>query len=572
APGSATYTVTSSANQTVDDIQTWANATLAIGAGTFAATNASGPGINAGTIAVADGATFSAGGTLANAGVLELLGTSKGADLRIGAAGLVLTGGGEVVLADSLAAPFQPCPPKYSIDKVIGPSGATFTNVDNTIVGSGYIGPAANATFGLVNEAKGVIDASLDTDLLLISLGTIVNGGLLEATGAGGLYIVSSTIDNASGGVIGADGGTVYSSYSSFIGGTFVSSGRGRFYFDHGPSVLDGATVGVLTNRASVFVSDGATLTLEGAIDNLGQIAVAVPTSSRSSTLIVGAAGATLTGGGQILLQGTGFDTQITAAVAGAMLVNVDNTISGQGRIGAGALKLVNQAGGVIDANGVIGVDQFGVLTLDTGVNTIANAGLIEAGPLGFCIIAGALENTGVLEAAGGTLIVGGPVIGKGSATIAGGRLDFIAAFSQAVAFTTGTGVLELGRSQDYAGAISGFSKSGGAALDLRDIGFVNSTEATFSGAASGGTLTVTDGTHTAHIALTGDYRGSTFVASSDGHGGTNVVDPSEASSAHRFIAAAAGLGAGVGADVSVIRDAWRTRPPMLARPEIAAA
>ena len=47
-----------------------------------------------------------------------------------------------------------------------------------------------------------------------------------------------------------------------------------------------------------------------------------------------------------------------------------------------------------------------------------------------------------------------------------------------------------------------------------------------YSGDASGGTLTVTDGSHTAQIALLGNYLASTFVASSDGHGGTMVVDP----------------------------------------------
>ncbi len=38
--------------------------------------------------------------------------------------------------------------------------------------------------------------------------------------------------------------------------------------------------------------------------------------------------------------------------------------------------------------------------------------------------------------------------------------------------------------------------------------------------------LTVTDGTHTARIALTGDYLSSTFVASIDGHAGAEIVDP----------------------------------------------
>ena len=40
------------------------------------------------------------------------------------------------------------------------------------------------------------------------------------------------------------------------------------------------------------------------------------------------------------------------------------------------------------------------------------------------------------------------------------------------------------------------------------------------------GILSVSDGTHTANIALLGNYMASSFVASSDGHGGTSVVDP----------------------------------------------
>ena len=45
----------------------------------------------------------------------------------------------------------------------------------------------------------------------------------------------------------------------------------------------------------------------------------------------------------------------------------------------------------------------------------------------------------------------------------------------------------------------------------------------TYSGTAAGGTLSVTDGSRSANIALIGNYLASTFVASSDGHGGTSV-------------------------------------------------
>ena len=42
----------------------------------------------------------------------------------------------------------------------------------------------------------------------------------------------------------------------------------------------------------------------------------------------------------------------------------------------------------------------------------------------------------------------------------------------------------------------------------------------------TGGTLTVTNGTQTANIALQGNYLSSYWTVSSDGQGGTIVVDP----------------------------------------------
>ena len=119
------------------------------------------------------------------------------------------------------------------------------------------------------------------------------------------------------------------------------------------------------------------------------------------------------------------------------------------------------------------------------------------------------------------------------------------------------SGTLELAQSQTYTANITGFSKTGTTALDLVDIGFVSSGEATFSGTAGGGTLTVTDGTHIAHIKLSGDYLASTFIASSDGHGGTIVVDPRAKGGAapplnpspHPLIAAMAALGPRTGTE-----------------------
>ena len=95
---------------------------------------------------------------------------------------------------------------------------------------------------------------------------------------------------------------------------------------------------------------------------------------------------------------------------------------------------------------------------------------------------------------------------------------------SQSVVFTGSSGTLTLDDAQGFTGQISGLS--GADAIDLADISYGADTQVTFLGNAAGGTLTITDGTESAKIALVGDYLSSTWDLSSDGHGGVTVVDP----------------------------------------------
>ncbi|KRP98785.1 hypothetical protein AOQ73_20595 [Bradyrhizobium pachyrhizi] len=111
------------------------------------------------------------------------------------------------------------------------------------------------------------------------------------------------------------------------------------------------------------------------------------------------------------------------------------------------------------------------------------------------------------------------------TATIAAGTtLELTGASNAAVTFLGSTGTLKLDNSASFTGTVAGMS--GSDTIDFANINFANVQTPTFSGNASGGTLTVTDGTVTASIALLGNYMASTFTASSDGHGGTSVVDP----------------------------------------------
>ena len=105
-----------------------------------------------------------------------------------------------------------------------------------------------------------------------------------------------------------------------------------------------------------------------------------------------------------------------------------------------------------------------------------------------------------------------------------GGTAEISGASSQAVIFEGATGTLKLDDAPAFTGHISGLT--GADAIDFADISYGTNTKASFSGNANGGTLTVTSGTQTANIALSGNYLTSGWTLSGDGHGGTIVVDP----------------------------------------------
>jgi hypothetical protein len=78
--------------------------------------------------------------------------------------------------------------------------------------------------------------------------------------------------------------------------------------------------------------------------------------------------------------------------------------------------------------------------------------------------------------------------------------------------------------SSGFAGTVAGMSGQG--SIDFANIDPTRVQPPSFSGNASGGVLTVTDGSHSANVALIGNYLAATFVASSDSNGGTSVADP----------------------------------------------
>ncbi|MGK0246721.1 MAG: hypothetical protein ACI9HH_005393, partial [Pseudomonadota bacterium] len=104
----------------------------------------------------------------------------------------------------------------------------------------------------------------------------------------------------------------------------------------------------------------------------------------------------------------------------------------------------------------------------------------------------------------------------------AGQTLELASASAAQISFASDTGTLRLDDPAGFSGTVAGMS--GADAIDLANINFAAGQTVGFAGNSAGGSVTVSDGIHTASIALLGNYMASTFVAASDGHGGTAIT------------------------------------------------
>src|SRR5206468_7815063 len=136
-----------------------------------------------------------------------------------------------------------------------------------------------------------------------------------------------------------------------------------NFVFDEEP---------VSHNPGMMTIGNGAILPIGGTIENSGTIALNSTDSESDLEILV--RGATLTGGGQIMLSDNSQNV-VFGGDASAVLDNVDNTISGAGQLGAGSLTLKNE--------GVIAATGSNALVLNTGANVITNTGTLAASGAG---------------------------------------------------------------------------------------------------------------------------------------------------------------------------------------------
>jgi fibronectin-binding autotransporter adhesin len=501
-------------------------------------------------------------------------------------------------------------------------STKALSNAGALVLGGGAFDPASLTNTGTLSgygviattvTNHGVVAAAASQVLSFLG-GKLTN--LVGTTLTGGQFIIglNGTIELANNVQVVSDSALITLNGASSKMQSFSTSGKAQVSLDSTLASITAAgtlellgnrnwsSTNAMTNAGALVLGGGAfapasltstgTVSGYGVIDtvfaNNGALAVAAAqTMSLVGGTLKNLAGTTLTGGTYTV--GTGATLQLanngTITTLGAtMTLNKSAVVQSLNTASSMQVSLESslttiEAAGELALLGARGYSTTNAIansgTLDLAGGTFKSGKLSElAGSTltGFGTVTAVVANAGLINAAGGTLAFSGAITGAGSVTIAGGAASFASTFTEAVTFKT-SGTLTLAHSLAYTGKISGFSLTGATSLDLRDVGFVSASEATFSGTASGGVLTVSDGTHTAKINLVGNYTGSTFTASSDGSGGVIVVDPTpgaprtDVASPPAFVSAMAALGSGHAASASPHPGGWRPGATTLSLP-----
>jgi hypothetical protein len=442
--------------------------------------NADGTIVNAGTITGAQGPGIylSGSGTVTNFGTIAsgagATGTAitfaKAADILVDEAGSVLigtvAGAGETL-------------------ELAGVSG-TLSGLGTAFTGFASVDVLAGASWVLTGtDALASETASLTSNGLLTVTGTATVA--VTVAGTGTLQLAGGSTTLATGAVLtvarfAQSGGSLRLAKNLTYNGSFVQT-AGPIYVAGQTLVLNGPAA--LSNGAAV--NGTGFLASDGSVD-LGSY--------------------TVNGGATWQVYGS---------------VNVSNYLT-LGNGGGGSGRLAIERGGVFDIT-VAG----GAVIAPGGSGTIVNDALLEkTGGTGVSLIAPALTNAGTVKVTSGTLDLAGVVGGSGSATIGSGgalRFDTTVTATQAIGFAgTAGGRLVLndpsGSGLGFAGTVTGFG--GRDEIDLATFAFSGHPSVGWSQtSASGGTLTVTDGSKVAKITLFGQYAQSGFGKSQDAGIGT---------------------------------------------------
>ncbi|MFN0011321.1 MAG: hypothetical protein ACKVS8_06720, partial [Phycisphaerales bacterium] len=255
--------------------------------------------------------------------------------------------------------------------------------------GSGRLGLN---TISIVNQAAGSILATSSSGITIDPGNTFINEGTLRAESGSFLNLVTGSYTFTAAAVAGT-GGVVFFTNGTYTG-TIDSEGTGVCRLNAAGA---GTVFNTLTNLGVLDFPNDTDATFSGTLSNQGLIdmrAAGNGTDFYLSTNLL------LTGGGTIALSNS-VNNQIydvTGGQQGRTLTNVNNTITGSGRLGLNTISIVNQAAGSILATSSSGI------TIDPG-NTFINEGTLIASGGTVTIHPGTFTTSGNVAANAGRLI-----------------------------------------------------------------------------------------------------------------------------------------------------------------------
>ena len=359
---------------------------------------------------------------------------------------------------------------------------------------------------------------------------TVVSGGGAENVFSGGIAYVGGL-----GRGIAVKGGRDIVLSAGVASGTVVSSGS--------ETVSAGglASATTLQRFGYQFVSSGGSTsgtTVGGGrqyVSNGGVASGTLVLANEADILSGGRAIGDIVGAGWEVVSAGGVASGTVVSGTGRQLVAAGGTASAAG-IGSGGVERVSgsAAGTTVASRGAVvifaGGSAGGAVVASGGYETVRG---IASGSVvsGTEYVYG--SETGATIGSGGrqNISAGG---WASNTTLSGGLVDVMSGAVETGALFTfaGGGTLELDDAVGFAGQIAGFAASD--RLGLRDIAFRPATSVNFVEAPSNtsGTLSVSDGTHTAGLTLLGHYVTSQFDLAPYAGGGTLVTDPLPAATA----------------------------------------
>jgi autotransporter passenger strand-loop-strand repeat protein len=485
---------------------------------------------------VLSGVTVSSGGSLDydNATVLS------GATLTVlsGAAAFATTissGGRETMSSGGLA----------SGDIVSsGGSVSVFSggvDVGATVIGGGLIRNSGGALSGahvlgsIVAYSGGVIVSA-----------TISSGGTVGAVNSieSGTIVLGGGVQNVSSGSFAygatlSSGGNQYDAAGGMASGTIVMSGATD-------NVVAGTAVGTVLSGgrqyiAAIGTASGTIVSSGGQMSALGSASSAIVLNGGFEAVYSGGVvrATTVSSGGILYVSSGGVESGATILGGGSGYVRVGAVASGD-VISSGGVETVSSGGRVsatsVMSGGVLYISSGGTdagATIVGGGSEMVKTGAIASGDI---ISSGGAETvssggtiSGATVMSGAQLTVSsGAVLGQ-SLVLSGGTATILGVVSSGITVTiAGSGDLVLDDAQAFSGLISGLSTTA-QKIDLGGFAYSSTGETvswTEAGSGLSGTLTVSGGGKSASLSLIGSYVTSNFQLSSDGAGGTIIVDP----------------------------------------------